>query len=98
MKYRITTQKELRAEFWQTFPNLPRIEALWGRRDNNNQPYVMEVSDLDVGRWPDAIVVKVDVDRRVRFDRGAVERDDEGDLVSVMYRTKGGTRLILLND
>lgn len=24
MKYRITTQKELRREFWQTFPNLPR--------------------------------------------------------------------------
>ena len=24
MKYRITTQKELRAEFWRTFPNLPR--------------------------------------------------------------------------
>ena len=24
MKYRITTQKELRAEFWQTFPRLYR--------------------------------------------------------------------------
>lgn len=24
MKYRITTQKELRREFWETFPELPR--------------------------------------------------------------------------
>jgi len=24
MTYRITTQRELRREFWQTFPNLPR--------------------------------------------------------------------------
>lgn len=24
MQYRITTQKELRREFWQTFPNLSR--------------------------------------------------------------------------
>jgi hypothetical protein len=24
MSYRITTQRQLRREFWQTFPNLPR--------------------------------------------------------------------------
>lgn len=24
MKYRITTQRELRREFWRTFPDLPR--------------------------------------------------------------------------
>lgn len=26
MKYRITTQKQLRREFWATFPKLPKIK------------------------------------------------------------------------